>query len=47
MRLCNIIYKIISLNILTQEYNACIFKNEKRRSFDRELNPEINLVNKR
>ena len=46
-RFCIIIYKIISLDILTQVYNVCIFNNDKRRSYDRELNPEIILVNKR
>ena len=40
MRLCIITYKIISLDILTWVYNVCIFNNDKRRSYDRELNPE-------
>ena len=30
MRLCIIIYKIISLDILTRKYNICIFNNDKR-----------------
>ena len=47
MRLCIIIYKIISLDILTRVYNVCIFNNNKRHSYDRELNPEIIQVNKR
>ena len=46
LRLCIIIYKIISLDILTWVYNVCIFNNDKRRSYDREVNPEIILVNK-
>ena len=47
MRLCIIIYNKISLDILTQLFNVCIFNNDKRRSYDKELNPEIILVNKR
>ena len=47
MRLCIIITKIISLDTLTRVYNICIFNNDKRRSYDRELNPKIILVNKR
>ena len=47
MRLCIIIYEIISLDILTWVYNVYIFKNDKQGSYNRELNPEIILVNKR
>ena len=46
MRLCVIINKMLNLNILTWDYNACIFNNDERRSYDKELNPEIVLVNK-